>query len=119
MFRLTIQHTLLNEFCRYPVCVPTFSRINNTQARGGEAQGSITDTDSCLERCVQNTACVAVDLNFNQNAVLCWFHLESTNLDNTQAASNIYHYVVQERCGGEKHFVDLFCCCQHSLGGVA
>ncbi len=86
------------------MCEPLFSRTNNTRASGGVAQGGITGLDSCLERCVQNTACVGVDVDFNQNVVLCWFHLDSTNLDNTQPANNIYHFVVLERCEGENFF---------------
>ena len=91
--------------------MPSFSRVNNTQALGGEAQGTLTDPTACMEGCIQNADCVAVDLDFNQNAVLCWFHFNRANLDNTRPATNTYHFVVQERCkGGEgeaKFSVDL------------
>lgn len=77
-------------------CTPTYTRYNNSNAPGGEAQ-TFSDADTCLAECAANSECVGADVNFG-GGVLCWFHLSADNLQQRRAANGVYHYVLTDRC---------------------
>ena len=73
--------------------------MNNTSASGGEAQTGITTEADCLSQCATNNQCVGVDLDLTSGAAtLCWFHLDQSNLANTNTRQGVHHFVLQERC---------------------
>ena len=53
----------------------------------------------CLQGCIDDPACLAVDINLNSgNPPLCWFHTDPSRFNVTGNAGNVEHHTLIDRC---------------------
>ena len=71
----------------YADCVPQWIRINDTNADGATAYFNVTSEDACLDRCLQDLRCVAVDVSRATNPLSCWPHFKQADILHTNLYS--------------------------------
>ena len=78
-------------------CVIRWNNATYTSSVGAMLQSSITTLDACLNGCISQPTCVAVDYNFRTSPQQCWFHddMAKVNVKRTDSQTNQY---VLDRC---------------------
>jgi len=82
-------------------CVDHKWTISRNQLSAGAKQYSAAVTlQQCLDFCVNNVDCVAVDVNVQREPLTCWPHFNIGNLldDNVYNQSGVDQYRLVHRC---------------------
>ncbi|KAK2156419.1 hypothetical protein LSH36_214g05029 [Paralvinella palmiformis] len=78
-------------------CQIRWDNLTDTSSVGASLQSGITDNKICLDGCVSNPNCVAVDFNWQSNLGQCWYHFDSNKILTKRSDKGITQYVLN-RC---------------------
>jgi len=95
-------------------CVAQWIRMNETNAAGATDYFNVSSETECLQHCMQDLACVAVDLNHSKRPLRCWPHSDHEHVihDNLYFQRDTTLFIPVKRCVASLH-------CKHVLKCVS
>ena len=93
-------------------CVAQWIRMNETNAAGATDYFNVSSETECLQHCMQDLACVAVDLNHSKRPLRCWPHSDHEHVihDNLYFQRDTTLFIPVKRCVASLHCKRLLEC---------
>lgn len=81
-------------------CVAQWIRMNDTNAHGATSYFNVSSETQCLDYCMRDVRCVAVDVNHNRKPLRCWPHTDLNAIlhDNLYASPGTSLFIPVKRC---------------------
>ena len=87
-------------------CQIRWNNLTSTGSVGAMLQSGLTFLDDCLNGCILDTSCVAVDFNFKAIPKQCWFHTEMNKVQAKRRDVQTNQYIL-DRCYKCEYFNSL------------
>jgi len=86
--------------------------MNDTNSHGVADFFNVTSETECLDHCMQDLRCVAVDVNHDKNPLRCWPHYEQRDIfyDNLYSQPGTSLFIPAKRCIASLYCKHLYGC---------